>query len=119
MNRLTCCLALFIAVTAAPAAAERLEDLGLELTAYSRRLEAHRFVSGRDWDGTVKHFRDRFKGSKTVRWSREVSLPTVKYIHLENLADTGAWRGVNIYQLKNGEVRVYILPRVAPPAAKP
>jgi hypothetical protein len=45
----------------------------------------------------------------------------VKYVHLENLADTGAWQGVNIYQLKNGEVRVYILPRAATkaPAPKP
>jgi hypothetical protein len=122
MNRLACSLAFVIAVVATPAAAERLEDLGLELTQYSRRLEEpHRFVSGRDWDGTVKHFRDRFKGNKSVRWSREVSLPTVKYVHLENLADTGAWQGVNIYQLKNGEVRVYILPRAATkaPAPKP
>jgi hypothetical protein len=121
MNRLACSLALVCAVAAAPVAAERLEDLGLELTQYSRRLEEHRFVSGRDWDGTVKHFRDRFKGNKGVRWSREVSLPNVKYVHLENLAESGAWQGVNIYQLKNGEVRVSILPRVASkaPSAKP
>lgn len=118
MNRLVRCLAVVVAAVAAtPAAAERLEDLGLELTQYSRRLEEHRFLSGRDWDGTVKHFRDRFKGNKSVRWSREVSLPAVKYVHLENLADTGAWQGVNIYQLKSGEVRVYILPRVAPKPA--
>jgi hypothetical protein len=119
MNRLVSCLVLVVAVAAGPAMAQRLEDLGLELTPYSRRLEDHRFVSGRDWDGTVKHFRDRFKGNKSVRWSREVSLPTVKYIHLENLADTGAWQGVNIYQLKNGEVRVYILPRATLSPAKP
>lgn len=115
---LALCLALAGVVT--PASAQdnkRPEVLGLELVQYSRRLEEHRYVSGRDWDGSVKHFRDKFKGNKSVRWSREVSLPTVKYVHLENLAETGAWQGVNIYQLKTGEVRISVLPRAPKPAA--
>jgi hypothetical protein len=100
-----------VVLTASAALAERHEDLGIELTSTARRLEVHRYASGRDWEATVKHFRDRFKGNKNVRWTREVSVPAVKYVHIENLVDTGAWQGINIYQLKTGEVRVSILPR--------
>jgi hypothetical protein len=100
-----------VVVVASPVLAERQEDLGIELTSSARRLEAHRYASGRDWEATVKHFRDRFKGNKNVRFSREVSVPTVKYVHIENLVDTGAWQGINIYQMRNGEVRISVLPR--------
>jgi hypothetical protein len=108
-----------VVVTSSSALAERQEDLGIELTSTARRIENHRFASGRDWEATVKHFRDRFKGNKNVRWTREVSLPSVKYVHIENLVDTGAWQGINIYQLKTGEVRVSILPREPPSSAPP
>lgn len=106
-----------VAVPALAQDSKRPEVLGLELVQYSRRIEDNRYISGRDWDGSVKHFRDKFKGNKSVRWSREVSLPTVKYVHLENLAETGAWQGVNIYQLKTGEVRISVLPRAPKTAA--
>lgn len=116
MSRLRRCLraVVVVLIVAFPVLAERQEDLGVELTSSARRIEAHRYASGRDWDATVKHFRDRFKGNKNVRFSREVSVPTVKYVHIENLVDTGAWQGINLYQMKNGEVRISILPRVSP-----
>ena len=120
MTRLHTIFVFTALVAAGPVIAQdskRPEALGLELVQYSRRIDENRFVSGRDWDASVKHFRDKFKGNKSVRWSREVSLPTVKYVHLENLGDTGAWQGVNIYQLKTGEVRIYVLPRAPKPTA--
>jgi hypothetical protein len=96
------------------------EELGLDLVPGSRKLDAGRYASGRDYDGTLKFFRDRFKGQKSsIKWSREVSLPTVKYIHLENLSETGAWQGVNIYQLKTGETRIFLLPRVTKMTSTP
>ena len=116
MNRLA--LALVFAVStstllvSAPAqAASGPEELGLELVPYAKKIGERRYQSQRDYDGTIKFFKDKFKGWKTVRWMREVSLPAVKYIHLESTNDKTAWEGVNIYQLKSGEVRFYVLPR--------
>ncbi|MDP2340473.1 MAG: hypothetical protein Q8O67_05930 [Deltaproteobacteria bacterium] len=101
----------------AAAAAPAAEELGLELVPYSKKLGDRRYQSQRDYEGTIKFFRDKFKGWKTIKWTREVSLPAVKYIHLENSNDKAAWEGVNIYQLKTGEVRFYVLKREAPAAA--
>lgn len=114
-----CALVLVLPLLASsPAvAASGPEELGLELVPYAKKIGDRRYQSQRDYDGTLKFFKDKFKGSKNVRWTREVSLPAVKYIHLESLNDKSAWEGVNIYQLKTGEVRFYVLPRVVKTAA--
>jgi len=114
---------LFVALLAslltstASLAAGSAEELGLELVPYAKKIGERRYQSQRDYDATIKFFRDKFKGSKSVRWTREVSLPAVKYVHLENTNSSGAWEGVNIYQLKSGEVRFYVLPRTIMPVA--
>ena len=112
-------LAVILSTSAAHAQAQRnLEVHGLELVPWSKKVDGDRYISGRDYEGSLKHFRDKFRGWKTIRWSREVSLPTVKYVHIENLSDNAAWQGVNIYQLRNGEVRLYVLPRQAKAPSK-
>ena len=120
-QRLALALALTLSTsflsTSSLAAAPAAEELGLELVPYSKKLSERRYQSQRDYEGTIKFFKDKFKGWKTIRWMREVSLPAVKYIHLENSNDKAAWEGVNIYQLKSGEVRFYVLKRETPPAA--
>lgn len=118
MKRLAFALAFAVSSTSFPAlAAGAPEELGLELVPYAKKIGERRYQSQRDYDGTIKFFRDKFKGWKTIRWMREVSLPAVKYIHLENTNDKSAWEGVNIYQLKSGEVRFYVLPRVVKTAS--
>lgn len=118
MNRVLSRLYLMVAVPCAlmtlPALAQSRgpEEFGLDLVPGSRKLEGSRYASGRDYDGTLKYFREKYRGQKTaIKWSREVSLPTVKYVHIENTTDNGAWQGLNIYQLKTGEVRIFVLPR--------
>lgn len=91
---------------------------GLELVPWSKKVEDARYQSGRDWEGTLKYFRDKFRGWKGIRWHREVNLPTVKYIHIQNLNAKARWSGVNVYQLPSGEVRMYVLKRVSPDEAK-
>jgi hypothetical protein len=111
---------MLLASSSALAQAQRnVEVHGLELVAWSKKVDEDRYISGRDFEGSIKHFRDKFRGWKTVKWSREVSLPTVKYVHIENLSENAAWQGVNIYQLRNGEVRLYVLPRLAKAPATP
>lgn len=105
--------AVFVLTLAASGAQAAPEAHGLELMNAARKLSEGRFQSPRSYEHTLKFFRDKFRGWKNVKWSREVSLPTVKYVHIQNTNSTGSWSGVNIYQLKNGEVRVYVLPRVA------
>ena len=119
MNRLALVVAVAVLTSLSSTtsrAAPVAEELGLEIVPYSKKLSERRYQSQRDYEATIKFFRDKFKGWKTIRWMREVSLPAVKYIHLENSNEKSAWEGVNIYQLKTGEVRFYVLKREAPPA---
>ncbi|MCC7109320.1 MAG: hypothetical protein IT382_08540 [Deltaproteobacteria bacterium] len=114
-------LAVALALGAPPAHASGAtpSELGLELIPWSKKLAERRYESPRDWDGTLKFFRDKFKGWKTIKWTREVSLPAVKYVHITNTADAGKWEGINIYALPDGRIRYYLLaraPKAAPPA---
>lgn len=119
---LTLALTVGLALAApAQASSDTPTDLGLELIPWSKKLDERRYESPRDWDATLKFFRDKFKGWKTIKWTREVSLPAVKYVHITNVADSGKWEGINIYALPDGRVRYYLLPRApkaAPPPAK-
>jgi hypothetical protein len=107
---------LFVAWTlpllAAPLAhANAPKVYGLELLPWSKQLEDDRYMSSRDWEKTLKHFKDKLRGSHGVRWHREVNLPTVKYVHIENTNEKAEWEGINIYQLPNSQVRMYVLKR--------
>lgn len=107
-----------LAATPVAAASDTPTELGLELIPWSKKLAERRYESPRDWDGTIKFFRDKFKGWKTIKWSREVSLPAVKYVHITNAAENGKWDGINIYALPDGRIRYYLLTR-PPKAAVP
>ena len=112
--------ALFFGLASSSAsAANGPEELGMTLLPTANRIEAHRYTSGRDWEATLKFFREKFRGLKNVRTFRKVSLPNVKYVHYENANPTSAWQGVNVYQTKTGQVRIYVLPRVKAAAATP
>lgn len=119
MHRWSLVLALAVAASAAAparASSDTPTELGLELIPWSKKLAERRYESPRDWEATVKFFRDKFKGWKTIKWTREVSLPAVKYLHITNTADNGKWEGINVYALPDGRVRYYLLTR-APKAA--
>src|SRR5688572_1988398 len=99
---------LALVLSFAAASGDSNVELGLEMVPWSKKVGERRYESPRDFDGTVKFFKDKFKGVKSVKWSREVSLPAVKYIHLENLG-AGKWQGVNIYLMNDQRVRVFVL----------
>lgn len=105
-----------IALMCAFAANAADEVYGLEILPWSKKLdEEGRYQSPRDYEQTKKFFKDKFKGWKFIRWHAEVSLPSVKYIHVENTAPKRKWDGVNIYELPGGHVRIFVLPHVEPP----
>jgi len=114
-------IAVVVAIASSSAMAQatpkNVTELGLDLVNWSKKIDDRRYISGRNWEGTMKHFRDLYRGNRgAIRWSREVSLPTVKYVHIESLVDSTPWQGVNVYQLKSGEVRLFVLPRAKPAA---
>lgn len=92
---------------------------GVDLVPWSKKIEEDRYQSPRSWDKTIEYFYKYFRGWKSVRWHREVNLPTIKYVHIENTNEKGAWSGINIYELPNGKVRIYVLKREAPPTTEP
>jgi hypothetical protein len=110
------CFGFVVFVSAGARAAN--DDIGLELIPFSKRIAEHRYESPRDYEGTIKFYKDKFKGYKNIKWSREVSVPAVKYIHFETTSKS-KWQGVNIYQLPDGRVRYYVLPRPEAPLAAP
>lgn len=113
---LVCGAAICIAVPAN--AADEPTVHGLTLVPWSKKIGEDRYRSSRDWEGTLKYFRERYRGSSHVKWHREVNLPKVKFIHLQSLRDKWGWSGLNIYQLPNGEVRLYVLERLPAEADK-
>jgi hypothetical protein len=87
--------------------------LGLEMPSYSKKLEETRYQSPRNFEKTVKFFKDYFRGWRGVVWHREVNLPSVKYVHIENKNEKAKWSGVNIYEMPGGKVRIFVLERIA------
>lgn len=105
-------LVVVLPLLAAPlASANAPKVYGLELVPWSRQLDDDRYQSSRDWEKTLKHFKDNLRGWRGVRWHREVNLPTVKYVHIENKNEKAEWEGINIYQLPGGKVRMFVLKR--------
>lgn len=112
---------LFATLSPTPSrAADAGSELGLELIPWSKKVGERRYESPRDYDGTIKFFKDKFKGYKNIKWTREVSLPAVKYIHLENTNDSSKWQSVNIYEFPDRRVRYFIMDkqRIEAPAAQ-
>lgn len=90
---------------------------GVEMPSWSKKVGDDRYQSPRNWDKTVKHFKDQFRGWRGVTWHREVNLPSVKYVHIENGNTKADWAGINVYELPGGKVRVYVLKRLQDEAA--
>ena len=104
---------------ATPAMAQKVpRPLGVELLPWASRVEENRYKSPRDWDKTLKVFRDRWRRSRSVKIHPIVNLPTVKYVHYESLNAKTRWSGINVYQVGNKGVRITVLPRLSTPETK-
>jgi hypothetical protein len=93
------------------------EEFGFSMMPSAHKIGPHRYQSDRNYDATVKFFREKFRSFKAVRWMREVSLPGVKYIHAENDNTEAGWDGINISLMPDGTVHVFVLERQKPAAA--
>ena len=72
-----------------------------------------RFRSPYSYDETLDYYQRVFKNTTGVRWRNVVNLPSVKAKHIDCLRKKTHWDGINIYE-KQGEVRIYVLPRESP-----
>jgi hypothetical protein len=97
--------------------ARAVDDLGVRLPASARKVGDHKYECARGFDDVEKYFREEYKSSRVIRVGREVVVGQTRYIHIDNQSGKGPWSGVNVYQIKNGAVRVTILPVV--PAGNP
>ena len=117
MRRTSLVLAVVALLSSSAGLAAGPDEFGLELMPSAKKIGAHRYQSDRNYDATVKFFREKFRGAKSVRWMREVSLPGVKYVHIENDNPQSRWDGVNISLMADGSVHVFVLERKKAAAA--
>lgn len=75
--------------------------------------EPGRYRSPYSYDETIDFYQRVFKNTAGVRWRNVVNLPAVKAKHIDCMRKRTRWDGINIYE-KQGEVRIYVLPREAP-----
>lgn len=114
MRRASQALAVVALLSSSAAVAGAPEEFGFTLMPSARKIGAHRYQSDRNYDATLKFFREKFRPFKAVRWMREVSLPGVKYVHIENDNPQSGWDGINVSQMPDGSVHVFILERARP-----
>ncbi len=100
-------LAAAVALSATAAQAGETE-LGAALPDYSRKVAERRWRSSRDWEGTMKFFRENYPQSQFPRRSI-VNQPGVKAVHIANPSGKAKWEGLNVYE-HNDEVRIYVVP---------
>ena len=95
-------------VFAGPAlATEYTKDLGALLPRWSKKIGEHRYRSPWDWEMTMRWLDKTY--SRSYPRIRIINQPGIKAIHLSHPSKRG-WDGINIYETKNGEVRMYVLP---------
>ncbi len=105
---------------AAPAhSAEYQTYLGATLPKWARKIGEHRFQSPWDWHTTIRWLNKTYASRAEYPRIRIVNQPGVKAIHLKNARKRGGWEGMNIYQLQDGRVRFYVLPRRRSKEAQP
>ncbi len=110
VKRIVSALSVFTLAFAGVASAET--ELGAQLPDGARKVAEHRYRSSTDFDATLKYYKTVYPSSQYPR-KAVVNQPGVKAIHIVNSSGRGSWEGLNIYEA-NEEVRIYIVPAVAP-----
>lgn len=86
--------------------------LGAHLPRWAAPVEENRFRSPWNWDQTITWLNRNYNTRQYPR-IRIVNLPGVKAIHIANRSGRGGFSGINVYEMRGGEVRFYVLPRTA------
>jgi hypothetical protein len=102
-----------LALLALPAAAETV--LGAQLPDEARKVAELRYRTSKDWDDTMKYFKNVYPREKFPRRDI-VNQPGVRAVHIQNPSGKG-WEGLNIYQA-NDEIRIYVVPSESQPKPK-
>ena len=98
-------LVVAVALFALPAFAENV--LGAQLPDEARKVAELRYRTSKDWDDTLKYFKNVYPKDKYPR--RDIiAQPGIRAVHITNPGGKG-WEGLNIYQA-NEEVRIYVVP---------
>jgi hypothetical protein len=103
-------LGLLLAPTRPAHSQDTRVHLGAHLPRWSAPVEENRFRSPWNWEQTITWVNRNYNRNQFPR-IRVVNMPGVKAIHLANRTGRGDYSGINIYEMSNGEVRFYVLPR--------
>ena len=106
---LSACAGLIGALLAVPAGAAEIVDHGLRMPLGAQQVGESRYRVTSNYDETIKFFRYH----KSYKRTEIISQPGIRAINLQN-DGPGDWDSINIYE-KDGEVRVFVIPRTAPP----
>ncbi len=84
--------------------------LGAHLPRWSVPIEENRFRSPWNWDQTTTWINRNYSRGQFPRIDI-VNLPGIKAVHLANRSGRGQFTGINIYEMQDGQVRFYVLPK--------
>lgn len=96
------------------ARAEDKEHLGALIPKRAKKIGEDRFRSPWGWDSTKRWLDRNYKSWEYPR-IRIINKPGIKAIHIRNgkkKKKKSKWSGINMYELRTGEVRFYVLERL-------
>jgi hypothetical protein len=107
MRALWLCLALVLAPV--PALAEKV--YGAIIPDDVAKLDEARFRSKKDWEKTMRSFRNAYENSKGIVFQRMNTSPKVKNgYHILNTQAGRRWDGINVYETAEGKIFIVVLP---------
>ncbi len=101
-------LAMLLAV-APDAFAERV--FGATIPDDVSKLDDTRYRSKKDWDKTMRSFRNMYDRTSGVVFQRIATTPKVRNAyHIQNTRPDRHWDGINVYETADGKVFITVLP---------
>ena len=75
------------------------------------KLDDGRYRSKKDWDKTMRSFRNAYENTKGIVFQRMTTSPRVRNAyHIQNTQANRRWDGINVYETQDGKIFIVVLP---------
>ena len=74
----------------------------------ARKVAENRYKAVGDLEAVLKFYKTALPASQYPR-KNIVNQPGIKALHIANPSGRGGWEGLNIYEMSNEEVRIYVV----------
>jgi hypothetical protein len=75
------------------------------------KLDDGRYRSKKDWDRTMRAFRNAYGNAKGIVFQRiETSAKVKNAYHIQNTQPKRRWDGINVYETQEGKIFIVVLP---------